>query len=167
MGRLYLLCFVCTPAPLQLQCPSRRVTRRKGKIITHRQGRKHSHSRRLFIYKPRGVCCSLNPHGSPSSSTSLLPTHSRNNFDHSSTMVFGKNLRKMLSSTRDQDDTSDPPPPYTLPEEFIQAGIVEDDLAILRDYDTVIIVDDSGSMDPLWHQVRSPFLLALLDRTDR
>jgi len=82
-------------------------------------------------------------------------------------MVFGKNLRKMLSSTRDQDDTSDPPPPYTLPEEFIQAGIVEDDLAILRDYDTVIIVDDSGSMDPLWHQVRSPFLLALLDRTDR
>jgi len=53
-------------------------------------------------------------------------------------MVFGKNLRKMLSSTRDQDseDTSDPPPPYTLPEEFIQAGIVEDDLAILRDYDT-------------------------------
>jgi len=84
-------------------------------------------------------------------------------------MVFGKNLRKMLSSTRDQDpeDTDDPPPPYTLPEEFIQAGIVEDDLEILRDYDTVIIVDDSGSMDPLWSQVRSPFLLALLDRTDR
>ena len=84
-------------------------------------------------------------------------------------MVFGKNLRKMLSSTRDQDpeDISDPPPPYTLPEEFIQAGIVEDDLEILRDYDTVIIVDDSGSMDPLWNQVRSPFLFALLDRTDR
>ena len=84
-------------------------------------------------------------------------------------MVFEKNLRKMLSSTRDQDpeDISDPPLPYTLPEEFIQAGIVEDDLEILRYYDTVIVVDDSESMDPLWNQVRSPFLLALLDRTDR
>jgi len=69
-------------------------------------------------------------------------------------MPFGKNLRNMFSSTRDLDPEviDDPPPPYTLPEEFVQAGIVEDDLLILRDYDTVIIVDDSGSMEPLWNQ---------------
>jgi hypothetical protein len=77
-------------------------------------------------------------------------------------MVFGKNFRskmeKMFSSTpQDPEVNSDPPPPYVLPPEFAQAGIKEDDLAILKDYDTVIIVDDSGSMEPLWNQVWFPF----------
>jgi hypothetical protein len=70
-------------------------------------------------------------------------------------MVFGKEFRskmeKMFSSSG-QDEVHDAPPPYTLPDEFHEAGIMEDDMAILKDYDTVIIVDDSGSMDPLWKQ---------------
>lgn len=78
-------------------------------------------------------------------------------------MVFGKGFRSKMekmfsSSTRDPEVIDDPPPPYVLPEEFIQSGIQEDDLQILKDYDTVIIVDDSGSMDPLWNQVQSTFL---------
>jgi hypothetical protein len=71
-------------------------------------------------------------------------------------MVFGKGFRskmeKMFSSQQDPEVTDDPPPPYVFPEEWVQAGIKEDDLAILKDYDTVIIVDDSGSMEPLWNQ---------------
>ena len=90
-------------------------------------------------------------------------THSRINFDRTSAMVFGKGFRSKMekmfsSSTRDPEVIDDPPPPYVLPEEFAQAGIEEDDLAILRDYDTVIIVDDSASMDLLWNQVQSPLL---------
>lgn len=73
-------------------------------------------------------------------------------------MVLGKQfLSKMekvfSSSSQDSDTMEEPPPPYSLPEDFKQAGIKEDDLAILRNYDTVIIVDDSGSMQPLWGQV--------------
>ena len=72
-------------------------------------------------------------------------------------MVFGKGFRSKMEkmfSSQDREVTEDPPPPYALPEEFAQVGIKEDDLAILKDYDTVIVVDDSGSMDPLWSQVR-------------
>ena len=73
-------------------------------------------------------------------------------------MGFGKGLRskmeKMFSSpSNDPEVVNDPPPPYILPPEFVEAGIKEDDLAILRDYDTIIILDDSGSMQPLWDQV--------------
>jgi len=72
-------------------------------------------------------------------------------------MVFGKQLRSKMekifsSSPQDPDVLDDPPPPYVLPPEFAAAGIKEDDLAILKDYDTVLIVDDSGSMEPLWSQ---------------
>jgi len=72
-------------------------------------------------------------------------------------MTFGKNLRSKMekmfsSSSQDRDIMNDPPPPYVLPAEFVQAGIKEDELEILRDYDTIIIVDDSGSMMPLWNQ---------------
>jgi len=64
-------------------------------------------------------------------------------------------MEKMFSSTpQDPEVLDDPPPPY--PEEFQAAGIKEDDMLILRDYDTVIILDDSGSMEHLWTQVRSP-----------
>jgi len=85
-------------------------------------------------------------------------------------MVFGKQLRskmeKMFSSSpQDREVTDDPPPPYILPPEFVQVGIKEDDLEILRDYDTVIIVDDSGSMEPLWNQVTP--LPPPLDRIDQ
>ena len=74
-------------------------------------------------------------------------------------MSFRKNLRSKFEKMFSSDpDAVDPPPPYALPAEFVQAGIKEDDLAILRDYDTVIVVDDSGSMDPLWNQVRLNFL---------
>jgi len=77
-------------------------------------------------------------------------------------MVFGKGFRSKMgkvfsSSPQDPDVVNDPPPPYTLPPEFTQVGIKEDDLEILRDYDTVIIVDDSGSMEPLWNQVIPTF----------
>lgn len=59
---------------------------------------------------------------------------------------------------------ADPPPPYSLPEEFCEAGITEDDLAILKEYDTVIIVDDSGSMGGLlWAQVSDIFSLGQID----
>ena len=77
-------------------------------------------------------------------------------------MVFGKEFRskmeKMFSSStpHDPEVQNDPPPPYVLPEEFRDAGIKEDEMQILRDYDTVIILDDSGSMEHLWNQVRSP-----------
>jgi hypothetical protein len=72
-------------------------------------------------------------------------------------MDFAKNFRSKMEkvfSSPDQDRgvPDDPPPPYTLPQEFVEAGIKEDDLAILKDYDTVIILDDSGSMTPLWPQ---------------
>jgi len=72
-------------------------------------------------------------------------------------MVFAKGLRskmeKMFSSSdSNREILNDPPPPYSLPPDFIDAGIKEDDLAILREYDTVIILDDSGSMTPLWAQ---------------
>jgi Mg-chelatase subunit ChlD len=71
-------------------------------------------------------------------------------------MVFGKGFRAKFekvfsSSSQDPKVSNDPPPPY-LPEEFRQAGIKEDELEALRNYDTVIILDDSGSMEPLWHQ---------------
>jgi len=76
-------------------------------------------------------------------------------------MVFGKQFRSKMekvfsSSSADPEVVNDPPPPYALPPDFVEAGIQEDELQILSDYDTVIIVDDSGSMDPLWTQVRSP-----------
>jgi hypothetical protein len=71
-------------------------------------------------------------------------------------MVFGKGFRakfeKIFSpSSQDSETVNDPPPPY-LPDEFSQAGIKEDDLEVLRNYDTVIVLDDSGSMEPLWYQ---------------
>lgn len=48
-----------------------------------------------------------------------------------------------------------PPPPYALPKGFEE--IKEDQLAILKEYDTVIIVDNSASMGYmggiLWEQV--------------
>ena len=48
-----------------------------------------------------------------------------------------------------------PPPPYPgpLPQEFVKAGVEEDHLQMLAEYDTIIIVDDSGSMRPLWGEV--------------
>ena len=71
-------------------------------------------------------------------------------------MVFGKGFRakfeKIFSpSSQDSESVNDPPPPY-LPDGFSQAGIKEDDLEVLRNYDTVIVLDDSGSMEPLWYQ---------------
>ena len=74
-------------------------------------------------------------------------------------MVFGKGFRakfeKIFSpSSQDSDSVNDPPPPY-LPDGFSQAGIKEDDLEVLRNYDTVIVLDDSGSMEPLWYQASS------------
>lgn len=64
---------------------------------------------------------------------------------------FRSKMEKMFSSgSQDPEVLADPPPPYTLPPEFVQAGFKEDDLAILRDYDTVIILDDSGSMSIRW-----------------
>lgn len=77
-------------------------------------------------------------------------------------MGFGKNLRSKMekvfsSPNKDPEVINDPPPPYVLPPEFIDAGIKEDELEILRDYDTVIILDDSASMEPLWDQVSDGF----------
>ena len=73
-------------------------------------------------------------------------------------------MEKMFSSTpQDPEVVNDPPPPYTFPPEFIEAGIKEDDLAVLKDYDTVIVVDDSGSMDPLWRQVGFPSSTELIE----
>lgn len=82
-------------------------------------------------------------------------------------MVFGKSFRskmeKMFSSSPpDPEVTDDPPPPYVLPSEFVQAGFKENDLEILKDYDTVIIVDDSGSMEPLWNQVHYSLPIELI-----
>ena len=72
--------------------------------------------------------------------------------------AFRSKMEKMFSSpSKDPEVINDPPPPYILPPEFIDIGIKEDDLEILRDYDTVIILDDSGSMQPLWDQVSNPF----------
>ena len=69
-------------------------------------------------------------------------------------------MDKMFSSPSiDPEVLKDPPPPYVLPPDFLELGIKEDDLEILRDYDTVIILDDSGSMEPLWDQVSDTFLL--------
>ena len=42
---------------------------------------------------------------------------------------------------------------YVLPKEFSNAGIEENQLEVLKGYDTVIILDDSGSMLYLWNQV--------------
>lgn len=42
----------------------------------------------------------------------------------------------------------DSPPPYVLPEKF-----TEDQLRSLRNYDTVILLDNSGSMKPHWEAV--------------
>ena len=73
-------------------------------------------------------------------------------------MVFGKNFRSKMEkifspSTRDRGVVDgEALPPY--PEELVQAGIQEDSLTVLKDYDTVIIVDDSASMEPLWKQVQ-------------
>ena len=71
-------------------------------------------------------------------------------------MIFGKGflskLDKAFSPVGDPESLDDPPPPY-LPEEFTSAGIKEDDLQILKDYDTVIVLDDSGSMRDLWAEV--------------
>ena len=83
-------------------------------------------------------------------------------------MVFGKEFRskmeKMFSSTpQDPEVLNDPPPAYSLPDDFHEAGIQEDEMQILRDYDTVIILDDSGSMEGLWGQVNPP---RTPDRTD-
>ena len=64
-------------------------------------------------------------------------------------------MEKMFSSSpQDPEVTNDPPPPYVLPSDFVEAGIKENELEVLKDYDTVIIVDDSGSMEPLWGQVQ-------------
>ena len=76
---------------------------------------------------------------------------------------FSKVEKAFSSPSKDPEVVSDPPPPYVLPQEFIDAGIKEDDLEILRDYDTVIIVDDSGSMQPLWEQVSDTFSPLLLE----
>ena len=80
-------------------------------------------------------------------------------------MIFGKGflskLDKAFSPFGDPESLDDPPPPY-LPEEFTSAGIKEDDLQILKDYDTVIVLDDSGSMRDLWAEVgllSSPLLV--------
>ena len=74
-------------------------------------------------------------------------------------------MEKMFSSSpQDPEVVNDPPPPYSFPEEFAEAGIKEDEMLILRDYDTVMIVDDSGSMEPLWNQVRR--IPQIPDRTD-
>lgn len=71
---------------------------------------------------------------------------------------FLSKMDKMFSSPpKDPEVVNDPPPPYVLPPEFIDIGIKEDDLEILRDYDTVIVLDDSGSMQPLWDQVSRSF----------
>ncbi|KAF9651715.1 hypothetical protein BDM02DRAFT_3110160 [Thelephora ganbajun] len=72
-------------------------------------------------------------------------------------MAFKEYLRSKMEkafppSSLDPDALNDPPPPYVLPAEFRQAGIQEDELEILRDYNTVMIVDDSGSMESLWDQ---------------
>jgi len=89
-------------------------------------------------------------------------------------MVFGKEFRSKMekvfsSSAKDPEIVDDPPPPYVLPAEFIDAGIKEDDLEILRDYDTVIIVDDSGSMGSLWIQACTALskLAAVASRYDK
>ena len=67
-------------------------------------------------------------------------------------------MEKMFSSTsQDRGVVPDPPPPYVLPVDFIEAGIAENDLECLKNYDTVIVVDDSGSMEPLWKQVTYDF----------
>ncbi|KAF9782212.1 hypothetical protein BJ322DRAFT_1111094 [Thelephora terrestris] len=72
--------------------------------------------------------------------------------------MFGKGfhskLEKVFSFSKDRKIYDDPPPPYILPDEFIKAKIKEDQLAVLRDYDTVIVLDDSGSMEHLWPQAR-------------
>lgn len=51
--------------------------------------------------------------------------------------------------------TSTPAPEKSIPDEFLEYK--EDDLAALRDYDTVIIVDDSKSMKAVWNEVNDPF----------
>lgn len=83
-------------------------------------------------------------------------------------MVFGKGFRskleKMFSPSSQDPEISNepPPPPYHLPDEFLNVGIKEDDLEVLKNYDTVIVLDDSGSMNPLWNQVSyTPHLLIL------
>ena len=43
-------------------------------------------------------------------------------------------------------DLNDLPPPYSLENHFSEAGIKEDELEILKDYETIVLVDDSGSM---------------------
>jgi hypothetical protein len=53
--------------------------------------------------------------------------------------------------------TDEPPPPYVFPKEFTEADIVEDQLAVLKDYDTVILVDNSDSMEPFWEDVSGAF----------
>lgn len=64
------------------------------------------------------------------------------------------------------DNVDDAPPTYSsLPKEFIKAGISENQLEILRDYDTVIIVDDSLSMEFLWGQVSDILSSLLTDST--
>lgn len=71
-------------------------------------------------------------------------------------------LPKLFRFSRKRKDD---PPPYRLPEEFSK-HFTENQLQILRDYDTVIIVDDSASMrnDGLWGQVDDTFSPRLANR---
>jgi len=82
-------------------------------------------------------------------------------------IMFGKGfhskLEKVFSFSKNREISDDPPPPYILPDEFIKAEIKEDQLAVLRDYDTVIVLDDSGSMEHLWPQVDYVFPPSWLD----
>lgn len=50
------------------------------------------------------------------------------------------------------DDDSEKPPPYTQSAP-VQWGVTDGQLAILSKCDTVIIVDNSGSMGPSWNLV--------------
>jgi hypothetical protein len=66
------------------------------------------------------------------------------------------------SSSQDSGVTGAPPAPYdkdnTIPEDFRKAGIKEEDLVLLKEYTTIIVVDDSGSMAvTLWDQASNSF----------
>lgn len=59
---------------------------------------------------------------------------------------------------------TEPSPPCALPGASTEAKSKENDLELLKYYDTIIIVDDSASMWDHWHHVRGTFSLSTLYR---
>ena len=72
-------------------------------------------------------------------------------------MVHFRFFANFKNASRSLPAEDCPPPPYSLPEEFSKEDVTEDQLMILKEYDTVIILDNSPSMKPFWEEVSDAF----------